>query len=777
MPTTTAPNTDPHDAIGDVARVPTTRPSPGGPVGKALNRVDGRLKVTGQARYAAEAPMQGIVHAVLVPATIATGSVTSIEESAAKAMPGVLLVLTPANMPRLGDTKSMFEVDSRKPLSDMRVVYPGQHVACVVADTLDRARAAARALKITYQADAPAIGLDDPKAKEERPATNMGAPIQLKRGDPEAAEKDGSLVKIEQTYVTPTETHNPMELHATVAAWDGTDKLTVWDATQYVVGTARSIANAFGLKPENVRVIDPFVGGGFGCKGSDWGHTFIAVAAAKLVGKPVKLVLTRSQLNQVVGHRPETRQTVVLAANKADNKLALIRHDSVMHQSRVGKFIEPCAMGTSKMVYASPNLSAAHITRIIDVSPGTFMRAPGEASGTFALESALDELAYALGVDPIELRIANHTEVEPDEGTRFSAKHLLECYRLGAEKFGWSKRSADPGSMKGKDGKIVGWGCATATYPAYAFPGSARIRLSLDESGNVRAAGASAVHDLGTGAITVGTQITAQLVGLPMERVKFELGDSTLPEGPVAGGSTTTATVARALGWAADELKRELIKLAAAKDAAFAHLDPHDVKLEGGSLSSNRSGNTASVDVASLIKSTGKAYVEAIGKPFSPPGPGGAPGREPRKDLAFHSFGVHFVEITIDEPVPLIRVRRVVSVMNVGTVINPKTTRSQVVGGVTMGIGMALTEHTVHDPRTGRVVNDNLADYAVPVNPDVHAIETYFVEEPDYEFNPMGCRGVGEIGITGVAAAIANAVYHATGKRIRELPLTPDKLL
>jgi xanthine dehydrogenase YagR molybdenum-binding subunit len=730
---------------------------------------------------------------VIVQSTIARGEIKSIDSAEAQAAPGVLTILTPQNMPKMNAGRLMMG-EHRMTLSDMQVHYAGQHIAVVVADTPERARHAATLLKVTYTSEPPMIRLDDPLGTTEVARGGFGEPPNLKKGDVETALKAEGLTIVQQTYTTPVETHNPMEMSATVAQWEGPDRLTVWDATQGVSGARDAIAGTFGLPPDHVRVICPYTGGGFGCKGMTWPHTLLAVAAAKVVGRPVKLVLSRQQMFTSCGHRPPTEQALTLAAGK-DGKLAAIRHATLMHASRMGDYVESCGAGTSRVLYDTPTMDISHSMRRVDVALPTFMRAPGETPGTFALESALDELAVALNIDPVQLRLINHADKHPYTGQPWSSKHLKECYQVGAERFGWAKRDPKAGSMRAPDGRMVGWGMATAVYPGMRFPGTARIRLTADGHGGIRALGAAATQDLGTGTWTIGTQMTATLVGLPVEKVGFDLGDSNLPQSGVSGGSATAAGLGQALSEAAGALRATLLQLAQdAGSSSLMGLKAYQVVLTGGKLVA-ADDPTRSQAIAPLIAHSGKPYVEGVSapgpSPFGPPPAGttavqGHP--DPMDDsgedyganqrrYAIQSFGAHFVEVTIDDPVPLVRVTRVVSVMDIGRVINPKTAHSQVIGGVVMGIGQALTEDTRYDPVTARPVTDNLADYAVPVNPDIHILEAYFTDIPDTHFNAMGCRGVGEIGITGVAAAIANAVYHATGKRIRDLPITPDKLL
>jgi xanthine dehydrogenase YagR molybdenum-binding subunit len=568
---------------------------------------------------------------------------------------------------------------------------------------------------------------------------------------------------VDQTYTTPTETHNPLETSATVASWDGPDRLTVYDSTQWIKGTQAILAEAFGLPRENVRVICPFVGGAFGCKGSIWPHTILAAMAAQAVKKTVKLALSRQEMFVSAGHRPPTIQHIALAA-KPDGKLQVLRHRTQTVTSPVGDFIEPCGMGTSKVLYASPAIEIEHTLYKVNVATPTFMRAPGETPGTFALESAMDELAYALKIDPVELRLINHADQHPINGKPWSGKHLKECYQIGADRFGWAKRNPTPRSMR--DGKLlVGWGMATATYPGYKFLGSAKVRLLADGTAHVT----SATHDLGTGAYTAFTQISADALKLPMEKVKFELGDSLFPHAPVAGGSNSTATVGSAIVDAAKAAHGKIIAMAINDPVSPLHgMAAENISIDSGGRMVSRNDASKVDTFAAVLKRAGKDSIEAEASAH--------PGEE-QKEFAIHSFGAQFCEVKIDPELPRVQVSRFVSVIDNGRVINPKTAASQVKGGVIMGIGMALMEETIYDTPTGLPATSNLADYHVCVHADAPGVEVHFIDQPDVYFNAMGARGVGEIGITGVAAAVANAVYHATGIRVRDLPITPEKLM
>ena len=739
-------------------------------LGKPMTRVDGRLKVTGAARYAAEFSPPGVLHGCARKSAISHGRITALDTKAAEAAPGVRLVLTHRNAAKLKQPKPNPMIgggimnETRLPLSDDLIFYGGQYVAFVVADSLEHARHAASLIKIQYEEKAPALKASQARDTAKKPAKNNGEDVQLKKGDVEAALADKSLVILERIYETPTETHNPMEPSATVAEWVAEDRLTLHDATQFVKGVQDVLSQAFGLKKENVRVISPFVGGAFGCKGPVWPHIILAAMAAQAVSAPVKFALSRQDMFSGTGHRTPTTQTIALAATRA-GKLRGIRHRVETLTSPVGDYVESCGARSSGVLYASPAITVEETVFAVNVGTPTFMRGPGECPGAYALECAMDELAFELKMDPLALRLANHSDTHPIQEKPWSTKHLKEAYRLGAEKFGWEKRTSAPRSMR-KNGMLMGWGVATATYPGYIMAAEATVLLNTDGTAVVKCA----AHDLGTGAYTVLSQISAEALGVPVEKVTFELGDSNLPYGPVAGGSNTTATVGSAIYDAAADLHKKLAKLAVADAQSPLHgADADKIVTAGAGRFALQEDAGKSDSFAEILRRAGKDSLEGKGS-FRPPLL-----IKPRS--AFQSFGVHFCEVQIDPDLPRVRVTRLVSVMDCGRVMNAKTARSQILGGVVMGLGMALAEETIYDPATGLPVTRNLADYHVPANADIRDIEVHFVGEPDFEFNPMGARGMGEIGITGTAAAVANAVFHATGKRVRDLPITLDKLL
>lgn len=724
-------------------------------IGKVFDRVDGRLKVTGGAKYAAEFTLPGLVHAVLVQTTIPAGSATGFDLAEARGMPGVLLIITPENALRLGGSSVQGPL-----LQDRTVLYNGQHIAVVVADTLERAQAAAARVRVQYQRDEATTSMDLAlgSAYAPRHFRNGARSPDSNRGDPDRA-FSAAPIRVDATYVTPVEHHNPMEPHATIARWEG-DRLTIWTATQGISNAQSTLAAQFGLEKDNVRVICPFVGGGFGCKGNLWPPATLAAMAARMVGKPVKLVLTRAQMYTSNGYRPRTVQKLKFAAD-VNGKLAAMRHDgfSQMSQPSLGEFAEPVALAT-EMLYACPNVAVSHRLVATNYALPTYMRAPGEASGVFALESAMDELAVALRMDPVELRLRNHADRDPHEDKPFASKMLAACYRHGAEAFGWARRSAEPRSMR--DGNsLIGWGMATATYPTNRSKASVRVRLNADGSVVVQ----SGTQDIGTGTYTVMSQVAADSLGIPMGRIRFELGDSTLPPAPVSGGSQTVASVAPAVQAACRAAVQKLFDLARSDRAlGWDTVETGSLRIENGTVV----GPDRRVQIAELLARRGQTFVEASAD--------SAPGEE-RKRYSLHSFGAQFVEVRVDQDLGEIRVSRYVGAFDCGRVLNGKTARSQLIGGITYGIGMALLEETHADPETGRVVNANVAEYLMPVHADIPEIETIIVENNETTSNPLGAKGVGELPMVGVAAAIANAVYHATGVRVRKVPIRIEDVL
>jgi xanthine dehydrogenase YagR molybdenum-binding subunit len=733
-------------------------------IGAPINRTDGWAKVSGRARYAAEHPVQGLAHALLVTSTIASGRIKRIDTEAAHTVPGVLLVMTHRNAMQLPpETKSgKLQPPVGRVLSllqDDYVHYNNQPIAVVVADTIEHAREAAARLDVDYEVHPAVLDFVEAKRSAHAPQRVLGEDADTTRGDLQAGLREGSA-RVEATYTTPFETHNPLEPHATIACWDG-DRLTLHDSTQYIKGVQRIVAETLGMPPEKLTVLCPYTGGGFGCKGSAWSHVVLAAMAARQLGRPVKLVLERGQMFGPVGGRPVTEQHLRLAAS-ADARLCALAHDVIASTSRIEDWVEPCALVT-RMMYPTPNQQTSHRLAPMNLGTPTFMRAPGEATGTFALECAMDELAYELGIDPIELRLRNYAERDPDKDLPFSSKSLRQCYALGAQRFGWERRNPVPRSMREGD-NLVGWGMATATYPMRRMAASASVVMQPDG----RVIARSATQDLGTGTYTVMAQVAADALGVRVDQVSAELGDSRLPEAPVSGGSMTVASVASAVQAAAQALREKLVAMAVADPRSPLHAAAHDdMAAEDGWLYL-RSDPSRREPLAQIVARHGQGPIEASAK--------AAPGAE-KSAYSMHSFGAVFVEVQVDEALGELRVPRVVGVYGVGRLMNQKTGRSQLIGGIVWGLSMALFEETVFDKRSGRAVNANLAEYHVPVNADIGAIDVHVVDEDDPHVNPLGAKGIGEIGITGVAAAVANAVYHATGKRVRDLPITLDKLL
>lgn len=689
-------------------------------IGKSVTRVDGRDKVTGRARYAAEFSQPNQAYGVIVTSTVGLGRITTIDSAAVAKMPGVISVLSHLNAPKLAYRPHKGSIDPKAGerlhvLQDDAVRFHGQPVALVVADTLDNAERAAAALRITYEARRPVVDIGDPNAQAIVPEISQ----DHSRGDAETAFANAP-VKFAGTYDIARENHNPMEPHATVAAWHG-DKLTLWSKSQYVVNEQAEIAAIFGLPEENVQVICPFVGGAFGTSLRTWPHVTLAAMAARVTQRPVKLVLTRKQMFFATGHRPRTLQNVSIGA-RPDGKLNSLVHDGTGETSRYEQFAEALVSSSSYMI-SCPNVTTRYRLTPLDTGTPVYMRGPGEASGVFAIESALDELSYVLDIDPIELRRRNEPKIDEGENKPFSSRSLMKCYEVGAERFGWSQRTPKPRSMH--DGRLlIGIGVASATYPAYQAPSSARVRLLANGTAEVEVA----ASDMGPGTYTSMTQVAAETLGLPIEKVRFSLGRSDFPPAPSHGGSWTMASVGTAIRAACIAVLKE----AESRPASDRPLE--------ATASSQRDADVAD-------------------------------------RFSMHAFGAVFAKVAVDPDVGTIRVCRALGIYAAGRIVNPLLARSQCSGGMIGGIGMALMERTVLDPRDGRPVNAHMADYLMPVNLDTPEIEVEFVEEIDPHVNPLGVKGLGEIALVGMAPAIANAVFHATGKRIRRLPILLEDML
>jgi xanthine dehydrogenase YagR molybdenum-binding subunit len=737
-------------------------------IGASLNRVDGHQKVTGAATYSAEYQLPGITYAVLVGSTIAKGRITSLDTRAAERAPGVLAVVTHLNSPKVPGFDTVGKDPSQpatvggplKVFHDDKIRFNDQPIAVVVADTFERARYAARLVKAQYAKEKHQTNLEDNKPQAFLPTQakkNPKSPMaDYQRGTADAY-KTGAL-KVEGEYVIPTEMHHPMELQAITAHWEAPDRLTLYDKTQGTLATRRDFAKEWGLPEENVKVIATFVGGAFGNALHSWPHESAAIIAAKVVNRPVKLMLTREQMFTMVGYRPYTWQKVGMSAT-ADGKITAITHESIGQTSTYEEFTES-TLAQTRMMYTSPNLTTRYRLAALDIGSPIWMRGPGEATGAFALESAMDEMAYLLNLDPLEFRLRNYTDQDPEKNRPWSTKFLKECYKLGADRIGWSKRQLKPGSLR--DGEwLIGYGMGVGTFGAHR--GSAHASAQLRPDGTVLLQ--CATTDIGPGTGTAMTQIAADTLGLPPEKIKFELGHSDYPKAGTQGGSSTVNSVGPAVQDACMALKDKLRELAGASQPAFAAAKKEDVQLADGYLTL-ASAATIHLAYKDLLKQAGATSVTVEAKP----------GNEGQQ-YSMYSFSVHFAEVRVHELTGEVRVSKLVSCADAGTIINQKTAANQMKGGAVGGIGMALMEHAVIDDRYGRYVTKDFADYHVPVHADAPAVEVAFVNQPDYHVNALGTKGIGEIATIGVAPAIANAVFNATGKRVRELPITPDKLV
>ncbi|MEZ5427145.1 MAG: xanthine dehydrogenase family protein molybdopterin-binding subunit [Pyrinomonadaceae bacterium] len=727
-------------------------------IGKEMSRVDGVAKVTGEAKYAAEFFLPKMVYGYLAQSSIAKGAIKSIETGEAEKAPGVIRVFTHLNTPKIptrenGRTRGR---ESFNPLQSDRILFSDQPVALVVAETFEQARHAARLVRVIYNEEKPSTDVLE-GMKTADPLDPNRAPKP--RGNPAQAFRDAP-VKIEAEYTIPIEHHNPMEPHGATAVWEG-DRLTFFDKTQNVFGVRDHLADIFGVPEEQVNVVSLFVGGAFGSSLRANYYPYLTVMAARELKLPVRLVYTRRQMFTGHGYRPYTWQKISLGADEKGKFLSII-HDTANNTSSFDNRFEGTNRWT-RLIYACPNVDTPGKMVSTDLPHPAAMRAPGAVSGMFALESAIDELAYKLKIDPLELRLINYSEVDPESGKPWSSKALRECYSEGAEKFGWKDRKMEPRSMR--DGRwLIGYGMATGVWGGFQSPAGVRMTLRPDGSARV----VSATSDIGPGTYTVMTQIAAEFLGLSKENVKFELGDTKFPRAPSQGGSQTTASVGTAIFEAAANIRQKLLDLAQ-KDAnsPLAGAKIKDTEFSGGKLRL-KNDPEKSVDVGAVMRENNLG--EIVEEHRSMPSP-------ERDKYAIAAHGAQFVEVKVDEDLGIIRVTRVVESTATGRIMNPKTSHSQEMGGVVWGIGMALTEATEVDHRYGRMMTTNLAEYHIPANADVHEVETMFVEEDDRIVNPLGIKGMGELGMVGIPAAIANAVFHATGRRVRDLPITPDKLL
>ncbi len=735
-------------------------------LGKPIDRLDGRQKVTGSAPFSAEYPIENMAHAAIAYSTIAKGTITAVDTSAAESLPGVIAILTHLNAPKMkvpepfsigGDpTSGSTEVPI---LNTDQVSWNGQPVAVVIADTEDRAEHAASLLHFTYAAEAGNVSFEAAIPGARRPKQVLGDDPLVAKGDADAAFQS-SPHRVDLRFTTPPYNHNAIEPHACIAIWHNDENVTLYDTSQFTAGTANTLAGVFSVKKENVRVVSPFVGGGFGGKGGVWPYNQLCMLAARVVRRPVRLVLSREGVFRSVGGRTPSQQRVAISADD-DGKITSFIHEGVTAQSTDNDFPEQFSF-PPRHLYSMPSYRIGQEVVDLHRVANTFMRAPGESIGTFAVESAMDALAYDLNLDPIEFRMRNEPDRDPVSGNAFSGRHMREAYRMGAEKFGWQNRPAAVRSQHDGDW-LIGQGVATGTYPMYRMVTAARVRLLADGSAQIQ----SSAQEMGMGTATVQTQHAAELLGLPMEKILFEYGDSSLPWAGVAGGSSQTVSIALAVQQAAEKVRKDLLALARKNaDSVFKDASDDDVVLANEGLFFKAHANIGETYV-SILKRANKDLLEAEIKTGAP--------MEIMK-YSMHSYAAQFCEVRVHQHTGELRVSRWVGSFDCGRILNPKTAVSQFRGGIIMGIGMAITEETMFDDRTGRITNATLAEYHVPVQADVPYIDIVYTDLPD-PHTPMGARGIGEIGITGCAAAIANAAYHATGKRITDLPITLDKFI
>jgi xanthine dehydrogenase YagR molybdenum-binding subunit len=750
-----------------------TLPHAAGIIGAAVPRIDGPLKTTGTARYAVDHDFPGLAHAVAVQSTVGNGRIRSLDISVSKEMPGVLLIFHHGNMekvyrlfPRQDDATTS---EVRPPFEDENIYYWGQYIAVVVAETLEQAKAAASAVRVEYEVEKPNVNpeLNDYQGPRQS---------SWKRGNPDEALASAPVV-IDQTYVTPVETHNPMEMHGTVAVWNG-DEVTLYESSQGVVNHRVVMAEVLGVPRENVRVISRFIGSGFGGKLFPWPQSTLAAVAARKLDRPVKISCDRRMMFSNVGHRPHTEQRIRLGATP-DGKLTAIRHDFLTQTSINDDFIEHCGEQTP-FLYSCPNLEVTTGMVRRNVGAPAPMRGPGAVPGLFALESAMDELAVRLKMDPLELRLKNDAERDEGKNLPFSSRHLKECYLAGAEKIGWKQRTPEPGSMR-RNGKVIGWGLGGASWAAARIPCTASVELCPNGRVCVRCA----TQDIGTGTYTIFAQVVHARTGISLDRLDVFLGDSSLPEGPTSGGSMATSAVLPAATTAVNSAVNRLLNIAAlTPQSPFHGMKPETLAFSNGlvhpkeqspvvGVAFHPNGQLAAdgVPFEEVLKLANLSGITAMGKTF--------PSFEDPKAKAFslHSYGCHFAEVEWEPDIAHLRVSRIFSIFDCGRIINQKAGANQILGAAVMGVGMTLFEETRYEPRTGQPINGNFADYLVSTCADLPDLDVTFLDYPDYIVNEYGARGIGEIGMAGVAPAITAAVYHATGIRVRELPVRIEQLL
>lgn len=731
-------------------------------IGAPVSRLDGPVKVRGEAKYAAEFVLDGMVYGALVYSTVAKGRIAAIDLAEAEAAPGVVLVMSHLNAPKMQPPPLLMREplggsgDALPVFQDDRVHWNGQPVAVVLAESREQAEHAATLVRVRYEVEDGVTSMEAARAAGMKVAEFMGGPLQDIIGDAEAALASAPQ-RIDMVYRTPRQNHHAIELHAVTVAWEG-EELRVHDSTQGVVNAAFTLAQVFGIAQEQVRVTSPFVGGGFGGK-LVWRHHMLAAAASRLSGRPVRIMLSREGVCRAVGGRTTTEQRVAIGADR-DGRFVSLIHTGVAVMTEYNAMPEPY-IHNARVLYAAPAMKLEVQQVNMNMVANVPMRAPGESVGSFALESAVDELAEQLGIDPIVLRRRNEPVQDPTKGTPFSSRHLIEAYRAGAQAFGWQERHAKP-RMRQEGEWLVGLGCATAVFPYYRMEGgAARIVLSRDGHARVTVG----AHEMGMGTATAQTQLCAVRLGLPMEKVSFGYGDSSLPGAVLAGGSQQTAVVAAAVTAAHAALCAELLKLAG-RDSPLAGLKPEQLRSRDGGLCKADDASRWE-GYADILARAGRDEVDVTAK---------APPSQESERWSMHSYGAIFCEARVNVVTGEPRVTRLLGSFDVGRVLNAKTAASQLRGGMIMGLGAALMEETHFDERNGRIVNASLSEYHVPAHLDVPEVEVMWLDIPD-PHAPVGMRGVGEIGITGTMAAIANAIYNACGKRVRELPITLDKLM
>ncbi|WP_263352350.1 xanthine dehydrogenase family protein molybdopterin-binding subunit [Acidicapsa acidisoli] len=744
------------DAVDETGKVVTGAAV----IGASVPRIDGPLKTTGSAQYAADFHFEGLAHAVPVQSTIASGSIKRIDVSVAEKMPGVLLVLHHGNIDKLyrvvPNDFSATSSEARSPFEDEKIYYWGQYVAVVVAETLEQATEAAQAVKVEYATGPQSL---NPSLSDYAGKRKSGS----KRGDVDGAFASAPF-KVDQNYITPVETHNPIEMHATVATWDG-ENVTLYETSQGVVNHRLAIAQILGVPRENVQVITRFLGSGFGGKLFPWPHSAMAAVAARQLKRPVKLSLSRRMMFSNVGHRPRCEQQIKIGAT-AEGKLVALRQDYLNHTSFIDEIDEGCGEATPYL-YSVPNLEITSALVQRNIGTPSPMRGPGAVPGLFAMESAMDELAIALKMDPVELRLRNEPVKDEGTGQQFSSRHLKECLETGKQKFGWDKRTPAVGSMR-RDGKILGWGMAAASWGAYRFGASATVELCANGRVCVR----SATQDIGTGTYTIFAQVMQEKLGVPFDRIDVFMGDSSLPEGAMSGGSWATASSLPSISAAATNAKKTLLQLAASTAGSpHENVEPAKLELTSGWVHAADKPYHTGIPFEEVVKLARLSGITGEGKTIPT-------FEDPKaKDLSLHSYGCQFVEVEWEPEIARLRVSRVVSVIDGGRIINRKAATNQIMGAVVMGVGMGLLEQTVYDQRNGQPINGSMADYLVATCADSPSIDVTFLDHPDLAMNEYGARGVGEIGLAGVAPAITAAVYHATGVRVRELPVRIEDLL